>query len=497
MNGNRDKLFDAIIIGAGPGGSALSAILASRGMKILLIDKHNRAGGKMLTIQKRGFSYEMFPMNGVPAQGSHFERLMDELDIDGPKTIYPDPIGRFLFELPDGEVRRLVMPARGVSPFAIKRLLRLGWADFLKFLKTMGRLISMKDAELESIRSMSFLEYLERTKLSKRIASYLVVSFCEGYFQTAPDRISAAAIARAVQQTAAGSGGRYYEGGVGRVFEAFAAKAKENGATVLYRTRVEGILVEDGKAAGVSADGQQYRAPVIVSNAGIQGTVLNLVGTRYFDDDYVEFVRGLEGNLANVGFRWILDAPVLTSPMNIFAAADTVNTMEEFEAMERGEFPNKAYLYLGTTSLYPACAPPGKQLVYACMSCLPDPRIRIEPYLEAVRDLVARVAPEVLEHIEHEETFGPDTVSRMGREPAFPGVGGEDYGIALTPEHYGDRRLDGSSPLPGLYFVGCDAGGFGLGVHQAVDSAVNVSRRILREHASKQQARVPTGTASS
>ena len=94
---------------------------------------------------------------------------------------------------------------------------------------------------------------------------------------------------------------------------------------------------------------------------------------------------------------------------------------------------------------------------------------------------MAKVAPEVLEHIEHEETFGPATVSKLGREPAFPGVGGEDYGVALTAEQYGDKRLDGGSPICGLYFVGCDAGGIGLGTHQALDSAINIGERILNK----------------
>jgi prolycopene isomerase len=482
MTQKNEDIYDAIIVGAGPGGSALSAILANAGMKVLLVDKHDRAGGKMITIENRGFSYEMFPLNGVPTRNSLFEKLMKDLDIDGPKTIYPDPVGGYFFEMPDGEVHRLEMQAK-LSPFALKRLLRLGFVDFLKFLRVMAKIVSMKEKDLETIQSMSFLEYLKQTSLSQRVASFLVVSYCEGYFQTPPDRISAAAVARAIQQTVADGGGRYYEGGIGKVFEAFASKAEQLGATILYRSRVEKILIEDGKVFGIIADGREYHAPIVISNVGIQSTVFNLVGVDQFDDDYVDFVRGLESNLSNVGFRWFLDSPVLDSPMSIFAAADTINTMEEFKAMEDGKFPEKAYLYLGTTSLYPGCAPEGKQLVYACMSCLPDPRIRIEPYLEVVRKLVAKVAPEVLEHIEHEETFGPNTVSKMGREPAFPGVGGEDFGVAFTPEQYGDKRLDGSSPIHGFYFVGCDAGGFGLGTHQAVDSAINVGERILRERA--------------
>jgi len=345
----------------------------------------------------------------------------------------------------------------------------------------MGTMVAATPSELQDIVRLSFLDYLQRFKLPKSAVAYLVVAFCEGYFQTSPDRISAAAVVRAVQQTRKGGGGRYYAGGIGSVFEAFARSAERDGAALLLRTRVEHIAVENGAVAGVVADGRRFGAPVVVSGAGIQATVLKLAGPENFAPEYLEFVRGLEGNLSSAGYRWVLDAPLLTSPMNIYAAADTINTLDDFRAMEKGAFPRHSYVYLGTTSLYPGMAPKGKQLVYACMSCLPDPRLRIEPYLELVKRTVARMQPDIFGHIEREETFGPATVSELSRDSALPGVGGEDYGIALSPEQYGDERLNGSSPIPGLFYVGCDAGGFGLGTHQAVDSAFNVAE-LVREY---------------
>ena len=186
-------------------------------------------------------------------------------------------------------------------------------------------------------------------------------------------------------------------------------------------------------------------------------------------------------NLASAGFRWFLNKPVLTSPMNIFLTYNSVTTLEDFEDMERGVFPDHNYIYLGTTSLYPGLAPEGKQLVYACMSCLGDPNLEIELYLEQVRKTVAKIQPEIFEHIEREETFGPKVISGMSRDSVLPGRGGEDYGTLLSFTQYGDARLDGSSPIKGLFFVGCDAGGFGLGTHQAVDSAVNVMELVLGE----------------
>jgi len=42
--------------------------------------------------------------------------------------------------------------------------------------------------------------------------------------------------------------------------------------------------------------------------------------------------------------------------------------------------------------------------------------------------------------------------------------------------------LDLRNSPAGLYYVGREAGGFGLGIHQALDSALNVSQLVLDYH---------------
>jgi Flavin containing amine oxidoreductase len=42
----------------------------------------------------------------------------------------------------------------------------------------------------------------------------------------------------------------------------------------------------------------------------------------------------------------------------------------------------------------------------------------------------------------------------------------------------GTSKPDARTPLPGLYLTGCDAGGYGCGTHQAVDSGFNVAEMI-------------------
>jgi phytoene dehydrogenase-like protein len=78
-NSGISTIYDIIVIGAGPGGSAIGALLAKRGYKVLIVDKNPRAGGRMMTIHKDGFHYELFPINGVPQKNSHFERILKEI----------------------------------------------------------------------------------------------------------------------------------------------------------------------------------------------------------------------------------------------------------------------------------------------------------------------------------------------------------------------------------------------------------------------------------
>lgn len=60
--------YDVIVVGAGPGGSALAALLAKAGLRTLLVDKNRAAGGRMMTVHRDGFSFEIFPSIACPPQ---------------------------------------------------------------------------------------------------------------------------------------------------------------------------------------------------------------------------------------------------------------------------------------------------------------------------------------------------------------------------------------------------------------------------------------------
>ena len=57
--------------------------------------------------------------------------------------------------------------------------------------------------------------------------------------------------------------------------------------------------------------------------------------------------------------------------------------------------------------------------------------------------------------------MGPAEVSALSRDQVLPGVGGEAAGSAVTVGYCGKNKPKPKSPLPGLFFVGHDAGGGG------------------------------------
>ena len=85
--------------------------------------------------------------------------------------------------------------------------------------------------------------------------------------------------------------------------------------------------------------------------------------------------------------------------------------------------------------------------------------------------------PEAVPYIESREGYvGPAQVSTLSRDRVLPGLGGEAVGLAVTVGYCGKNKPSPKAPLPGLFYVGHDAGGGAfIGTHQAVSSGLRVA----------------------
>ncbi len=478
--------FDVIVVGAGYGGVTIAGLLVRDGRRVLLVDKNNEPGGKGLTLSRHGHVYEMWGGMGVPARGSRFHELVAELGLeDEVEFIYPEgQSAQLRCKTAPGDWRRYQTRANEAEdPETVERMKAVFDAtdeDFACLGKMFGDVVGIPPEELDALDDIGALEWMRsfgfRESLVTQMACTLNLLFC------APvNRIPVSEVVRTLRDLYAGGAGRYHAGGYGKVAEAAAAYVEKQGSTFLPGTRVKQILVEDGRAAGIVTSKGEYRAPVVISSAGIQPTVLKLVGEAHFPAEYVERVRGLEPSFGVVGARYFLDKPVFDVPMNLAYSDHSWWDDERYEAAMRGDWPDVSLVFVGVPGLMdPSLIPPsGEQVAITAALGPADPRSPMNDVAVAKSEETLReVWPELFDHVIRREPYHALHVSNMTREAAVAGQGGEAIGLGQVIGQCGRSKPDPRTPLPGLYLVGCDAGGHGAGTHQAVDSGFNVAAMV-------------------
>ena len=97
------ETYDVIVIGAGFGGSTCAALLAKRGLKVLLLEKNAKAGGKAMPFSKNGFTYNGWAIIAAPIQENMFEKVLIELEMENEvELVTPDGSGGSIYKNPEG-----------------------------------------------------------------------------------------------------------------------------------------------------------------------------------------------------------------------------------------------------------------------------------------------------------------------------------------------------------------------------------------------------------
>jgi len=487
-----DKQYDAIVVGAGFGGAACAALLTRHGLKTLLLDKNAQPGGKALTIYKEGFGYELWPVVGGPSLNSQFAAVLQEIDMEGEvELLTPEtPTGALLYKGRSGKYEPSIAPARPREQRDVASMiswLQLEPADLPELARLFGDMSALTPQDIDALDDVTLAEFLSRYRLPQSIYSYFAMQ-CNIIFVAPIDLVAASEALKTFNDFSAGGAMRYSRGGYGRVAEVFAQGVERYGGQVRMRTAVERIAVESGAVSGVITEAGTFGAPIVVSNAGIQPTVLNLVGEEHFDKGYVNYIKGLLPSWGLMGIRYFLSKPVFEYPVYIAFSDDSYWDTERFLRVKAGELPDEAIVFIVVPSLYdPSLAPEGKQCALAATLCSPDPRASdAEVWWNKLDETVDRLWPEVRPHVEREERYSAAQVSSLTRDHVLPGQGGECIGLAQIVGQCGRHKPSARAPILGLYYVGCDAGGYGCGTHQAVDSGVEVARMVLRDYRARQ-----------
>ncbi|MEZ5839176.1 MAG: NAD(P)/FAD-dependent oxidoreductase [Hyphomicrobiales bacterium] len=142
-------------------------------------------------------------------------------------------------------------------------------------------------------------------------------------------------------------GGYYPRGGSGKLADALAGAVIAHGGEVMLKAPVSRILLENGAARGLRlANGREFRAGAVISNADVKKTFRDLVGREHLPDAFAREIDALRPSCSafavHLGLREMPDAPpvvhistgaghcgaVLTSKVDPSAAPEGYGTME-------------------------------------------------------------------------------------------------------------------------------------------------------------------------
>jgi phytoene desaturase len=274
-----------VVVGAGLGGLAAAARLATAGHAVTVLEQAPQVGGKLGWFARDGHAFDTGPsLLTLPqvfedlfaATGDPLHQVLDlqRLDpavayrfADGTTTSLP---GR-LADIPDRLDADLGAGSGAQWSALLARAEAMWRATEEPFLRsplagaaTLARLARRTD-DVRTIAPGRTLRGLGRRYLTDPRLRMLLDRYAT-YSGSDPRRAPAALLTVPWAEQAFGSW--YVRGGLRRLPEAVADRAVERGAVVRTGAAVAAVLVEGGRAAGVQlADGERVPADVVVCNA--------------------------------------------------------------------------------------------------------------------------------------------------------------------------------------------------------------------------------------
>jgi len=526
------RALDEVIIGGGHNGLTAAAYLARAGHRVLVLEARDRVGGAATT-------EETWPGFRVSSAAYVVSLLRPEIERDlelgrhgyqllprNPSSFTPLPDGRSILLGPDPELNQrevaklsardaarlpeyeamLLRIATAIEPTLVETppdpfsrrprhlwaLLRSGWR-FLKLGRDGPRAVEVLTGSARAILDRWF----ESDELKATLATDAII----GAMASPAMPGTAYVLFHHVMGECNGARGvwGYVKGGMGTLSEAIASAAREAGAEIRTGARVERILVEGGRAAGVAlVDGAEVRAQRVLSNADASVTFLGLLGAERLPADFVEAVRCIDYASASLKINLALtELPRFTAlphagPGPAPQHRGTIHLCPSLDYMERAfddaraGRPSADPILEATipSAVDPSVAPPGKHLMSMFVQYAPYRLAQgsWDEHKEAFADrcvaLFDRYAPGFARSVLHREVLSP-----LDLERRFGLTGGNIFQGAMSlPQLFFMRPVPGwadyRTPVPGLYLCGA-ATHPGGGVMGAC--GYNAAREVLRD----------------
>jgi all-trans-retinol 13,14-reductase len=434
--------YDLIIAGSGAGGLLTALAVSAEGMRVLVIEKEDRLGGVWHGYYVDGYRVDQGLHVITRVKRGAFSRFLR-------KYLHPPP----RIVLHDGWFFR-VHDKVGTIPQSIGETLRwplTGLRGRLGLIKIGAKIKTMKLEEMRKYKDITFLEFMKSRDATNPVMLDVMQSAIFMAAGVSIDQASAYEALRTLKDTDKETsklqsaktllfgGSAYDEGIVVGGMQVLVNRIRDTikGDYVL-NAPIEGITEKDGKIKSITVLGTEIEHNCVVSNIPLWSMP--------------EIVTSTNPKITGFFKKW--SHMKFTKGVTLWLGLDEIVIGDRKSRVLVHPTPNR--WIVSVSSFDPSCAPNGKELLG--IATVRDDSMTIEEQVEVMKSHgFETFFPDVLDHIEIEHV----QTSYATRAALIPGQTALD-------------RPGPETPIKGLYIVGTDTAGEGVGLQQAANSAEGV-----------------------
>ncbi len=486
-----------VVVGAGAGGLSAAAHLAGAGLRVTVIEKNERAGGRCGQLVRDGHIFDVGPtllvMPGLyelefAALGESMHELLGLRRVDPTYHLHFDD-GSSLGLTSDPE--RLRAQLEAIEPGSYESCLRYLEEGSRHYRLAIDRLVRRNFRTLGEFINLSNIPVILRVGALQNHYRHLgsffreprlkaAFSFQDMYMGLSP--FEAPATFSLMQYCELSEGVWFPQGGMVRVVEALEAVARKRGVEFRLGTPVERIDVNGAQAKGVSlADGSRVEADIVLANADLPYVVRELLPP----DGSSERLERKRYSCSTISFLWGVDRVYPQISAHTLFLSDAYRRNFEVIARDRG-LPEDPSVYVHAPArLEASMAPPGQDTLVAIVPVGHlDPRagqdwqaLSQRARSAILRRLATLGVTDLQAHLKFEVCFGPADWQRR-----FNLVHGATHGLAHTLTQMAYFRPHNRHARYGnLYFAGASTHP-GTGLPTAIVSGRLAAERILEDY---------------
>lgn len=436
--------YDVVIIGSGVGGLSIAALLAKRGLKVVVLERQSVIGGRATSFNYQGHILDLGPhyFGAIDAGG-----LLTLLDEVGAKVDFVDTQRGALHK--DGKYTSLHLTKLGGL---LKR------RELLDALPIISILRSASEEMIDELDEISVEDFVTARTDSETIFEILRCTTLLSHTMDDLSEASAGELARHMRFEAVSKRPMTYpkEGGCRAVSDALFDTIKRLGGDVLRGEEVVDGIIKNNKIYGVISRSflpkrdKEIYAPIVISNIPIQDT-FKAIPADYFPKSYVNRILSLKGQITcGVGVIAGLSSPLFsyTGPIMIHKPDDHIRYLVCPSNITKSVSPvGKSYLFYGNW------VPP---------EFLKDSKKLEEANMILSAELL-EMFPGAKDKIEWMTMGTMDRVDSLAKKPGLTGK----------------CKPDVESPIEGLFFVGDSVSGGGSGIVSIIDSVRLCENRVI------------------